>query len=223
VLIWGAMIIPFLPYTLKVRTDWDPNLEIYRGTAKEIINIRGVNRRVVRFIDSNDFVSWTPQTDLLVPDINDDAIFPGYYPHFYGLSVFPIGEQYLGLLWMLVSTDLAGYYGKTHIQLVSSHDGYRWIREEGSRTAILDHGSPGAWVRVQLSVNGSAIPGYEAENCLPMSNNSQDQVVQWVNGSTLPDTPFNSSFSCSPAQSMLSPRWIKNSPEFKNSTPALIP
>ncbi len=254
---------------------WDSLLGSYRGTSKTSQSILGVTRRVIRFIDSPDLVDWLPQPDLLVPDINDDQIFSGYFTNFYGLPVFPSGEQYLGLLWVLKARDQAGLHGKTTIQLVSSHDGAHWIREEGNRPSILEVGPPSAWddgqvytasspvkvgdefwlyysgcnqehgaslqnttcsiglakagfnrlasltgsgsllteilepagsqlhlnldaskgqIRVELLVDGVPLPGYEAEHCLPLTQNSYDQLVAWAQHDTLPGNPFQIKF-----------------------------
>lgn len=249
---------------------WDPNTRRYGGTAKERTDVRGIARRVVRFIDSDDFINWTSLPELFVPDIIDDQIYEGFYPHFYGFPVFPSGEQYLGLLWVLKARDLGGYYGQTTIQLVSSHDGIHWIREEGNRPSILDVGPPGSWdggqiytaiqpikvgdelwlyysgcnlehgedphlvntvchiglatapynrlgsltgtgiiltdslspsgsqlhlnyngsegsISVELLRSGVTIPGYEAENCVLLSENNLDQIVTWSGQTYLPD------------------------------------
>jgi hypothetical protein len=272
---------------------WDSNTGLYRGTSKEAETIFDVKRRVIRFIDSEELVHWTLQPDRLVPDINDDTIFAGYYPNFYGLPVFPIGEQYLGMLWILRARDKAGLLGKVMVQMVSSHDGVNWIREEGNRVPILDVGPPGAWddgqvytsnrpvkvgdelwlyysgcnqehgsslaitvcsiglakagynrlasltgtgtvltevldpggsqttssearmadepqsafkelhlnydgsegeVLVELLAEGLPISGYEAESCLPLTEDSYDQVVAWSGGTALPETPFQIRF-----------------------------
>ncbi|MBN1146079.1 MAG: hypothetical protein JXA78_02395 [Anaerolineales bacterium] len=254
---------------------WDPNTNRYGGTAKEITPVRGVQRRVVRFINSLNFTDWSVLPEKLEPDLLDDQLSAGLYPHFYGLPVFPSGEQYLGLLWVLKARDPEGLYGRLSIQLVSSHDGVAWIREEGERPPILDTGPPGAWdggqvytamqpikvgdelwlyysgcdlehgsslaattcsiglatapynrlasltgsgsaltdylsppysrlrlnyegrqgsIRVELSRFGEIIPGYEAENCLPLSGNSLDQIVAWNGQTGLPGGPFQIKF-----------------------------
>lgn len=124
---------------------WDSYNRQYAGTSKELAYVRGISRRVVRFIYSDNFINWTKHPDQFTPDIIDDQIYAGYHPHFYGLPTFLSGEQYLGLLWILKATDLAGLYGPTTVQLVSSHDGINWIRQTGNRPSILDVGPPGAW------------------------------------------------------------------------------
>jgi len=254
---------------------WDPNTSQYRGTFKDSEIIFGVPRRVVRFIDSSDFTTWTQAPDFLAADIIDDVLFSGYFPAIYGMPVIPLGEQYIGLLWLIKARDPSGLRGQVLVQLVSSHDGLHWIREEGNRPALLDVGPSGAWdsgqvytavkpvkvdnklwlyysgcnrehgsnvndtrcsiglariafnrlasltgsgavitemlnpngprlhlnydgskgaVRVELMVDGVTIPGYEAANCLPLSSDSQDQVVSWTGGSTLPAGPFQIKF-----------------------------
>jgi hypothetical protein len=107
--------------------------------------IRGVNRKIVRFIESLDFVQWATRPETFEPDEIDDETAGGLYPHFYGLPVFPMGEQYLGLLWLFKARDLSGTIGPVNVQLVSSHDGVSWYREEGNRPPILDLGQAGAW------------------------------------------------------------------------------
>jgi hypothetical protein len=124
---------------------WDPNTSRYRGTAKGSMVIRGVNRKIVRFIESLDFVQWATRPETFEPDEIDDETAGGLYPHFYGLPVFPMGEQYLGLLWLFKARDLSGTIGPVNVQLVSSHDGVSWYREEGNRPPILDLGQAGAW------------------------------------------------------------------------------
>ena len=124
---------------------WDAHTSQYRGTYKGSEEIFGVERRVVRFIDSSDFVQWTPTPGYLAADIVDDVVFPGYFPALYGMPVFPMGEQYIGLLWVIKARDQAGQHGQVLVQLASSHDGLNWRREEGNRPAILDIGPSGAW------------------------------------------------------------------------------
>lgn len=56
-----------------------------------------------------------------------------------------MGEQFVGLLWFFKARDLAGYVGPVNTQIVSSHDGITWIREEATRPPILGVGPPGSW------------------------------------------------------------------------------
>jgi hypothetical protein len=265
----------FTPGSDVAHFYWDPHTSQYRGTFKGTELIFAVQRRVVRFIDSSDFTNWHQAPDYLATDIVDDVLFPGYYLAIYGMPVFPLGEQYIGLLWLIKSRDLSGQRGQVLVQLVSSHDGLHWIREEGNRPTLLDVGPSGAWdsgqvytalrpvkvdnklwlyysgcnrehgsnlndtrcsiglariafnrlasltgsgaviteplnpngahlhlnydgskgaVRVELMSGNVTIPGYEAANCLPLISDSQDQVVSWTGGSTLPPGPFQIKF-----------------------------
>ena len=124
---------------------WDPILGRYGGTAKERILFNGTSRRAIRFLFSDDFVTWSNHPALLTPDSLDDSLNPESYVHLYGMPVFPMGEQYVGLLWVFRARDQAGLYGRVHVQLASSHDGVSWYREDGSRPPILDLGPPGSW------------------------------------------------------------------------------
>ncbi len=122
---------------------WDPATLRFRGTAKERVVVEDVSRRAVRFIDSYDLITWEVQPDLLVPDLKDDFIYEGFYTHFYGLPVFPIGEQYLGLLWVLMTTDINGEFGQAHVQLVSSSR--RHALDPGRRRPPADPGLRRSW------------------------------------------------------------------------------
>jgi hypothetical protein len=129
---------------------WDSHTGSYRGTAKEVITLRGAPRRVVRFLSSDDFINWSMYPEIFEPDVIDDELYPGFYPQFYGFPTFPMGEQYLGLLWVLKAPDWDGLKGQVNIQLASSHDGIHWIREEGDRPPILDLGGPSSWEDGQI-------------------------------------------------------------------------
>lgn len=124
---------------------WNSSEKRYYGAAKENVQINGVRRRATRLLSSNDFLHWIAQPTLLAPDALDDQLSPGAYVHFYGMPLFSLGEQRLGLLWILRARDTSGQTGPVNIQLVSSHDGVNWTRQEGQRSPILDLGPPGAW------------------------------------------------------------------------------
>jgi len=124
---------------------WDPNLSKYGGTAKESTLLNGISRRSVRFLHSDDFINWVNHPTLLSPDSLDDLLNPETYVHLYGMPVFPMGEQYAGLLWVFTARDEAGLYGRVHVQLASSHDGVNWYREDGTRPPILELGPVGSW------------------------------------------------------------------------------
>jgi len=137
---------------------WDPFTESYGGTAKELFSLNGVPRRAIRFIHSGNFINWANHPVVLSPDALDDQINAGYYTHFYGLSIFPMGEQYVGLLWVFRARDQAGLYGPVNVQLVSSHDGLNWYREEGNRPPLLDLGPPSSWDGGQIYTASQLVP-----------------------------------------------------------------
>lgn len=136
---------------------WDEISGRYRGSSKHIVSIFGVDRRTIRLIDSDDFVHWQEQPELFVPDVIDELLYPGLYVNFYGMPIFPAGEQYLGLLWVMKATDQSRQYGKVVVQLATSHDGTGWQREEGNRPAILDTGPPGAWDSGQVYTSSKPV------------------------------------------------------------------
>jgi hypothetical protein len=49
-------------------------------------------------------------------------------------------------------------------------------------------------LRVELLRDGEIIPGYEANNCTPLSGDSLDQVVDWAGQVGLPNAPFQVKF-----------------------------
>jgi len=124
---------------------WDERSGRYRGTAKQVVSVFGVDRRVIKLIDSDDFIHWQEQPELFQPDVIDELLFPDFDTNFYGMPVFPSGNQYLGLLWIMKARDPARQHGPVIVQLASSHDGSAWMREEGNRPPILDVGPAGAW------------------------------------------------------------------------------
>ena len=97
---------------------------------------------------------WPTESLILWPDAYDDRWVPAdtiQRTHFYGLSAFAYESRYIGFLWIFRATDVDGYYiGPVFAEVVSSHDGVNWIREEGSWTPILPLGATGAWDDGQL-------------------------------------------------------------------------
>jgi len=74
-------------------------------------------RKVSRLV-SEDFIHWKNDELVLEPDALDQTD-----TEFYGLSPFPYGNQYLGLLWVFHT-----YSQQIDIQFVSSRDGRTWNR-----------------------------------------------------------------------------------------------
>ncbi len=84
---------------------------LYHKTPRE--PIRTVSRMV-----SDDFIHWRESQRVLAPDPLDPPD-----TQFYGLSAYPSGGQYLGLLWVYHT-----YIQTMDVQLVSSRDGLHWDR-----------------------------------------------------------------------------------------------
>ena len=77
----------------------------------------GGPRKVSR-LASDDFIHWSDDRLVLEPDEHDPPD-----TEFYGLSAFPYGGQYLGLLWVFHTSPQT-----MDAQLVSSRDGVHWER-----------------------------------------------------------------------------------------------
>jgi len=85
----------------------------------------GGPRKLSRLV-SDDFIHWRDNDLVLEPDEHDS---PG--TEFYGLSAFPYGSQYLGLLWVF-HTSLQ----TMDVQIVSSRDGITWDRSVHRRPFV---------------------------------------------------------------------------------------
>ena len=134
--------------------SWDPHSQLYRGYVKNSwYDWNGLRRRAVALTTTTNIASWPRESLILWPDAFDDRwIIPGSVQrtHFYGLSAFPYESMYIGFLWIFRATELDGempgyLIGPCFVELVSSHDGVRWTRQEGDRTPILPLGPAGSW------------------------------------------------------------------------------
>ena len=95
--------------------------EFWMYHKSAIMPIRKVSRMV-----SKDFVHWKDDQLVLDPDDRDQPD-----TEFYGLSPFPYGNQYVGLLWVLHT-----YSQQIDVQLVSSRDGRVWDRSAHRRVFL---------------------------------------------------------------------------------------
>ncbi|MBN1513912.1 MAG: LamG domain-containing protein [Phycisphaerae bacterium] len=124
---------------------WDSNRACFLGTPKILAPVRGWMRRCVGVTMTPDFEQWPDAGLLLVPDAWDDRWAAGNQrTEFYGLSAFAYESMYLGFLWVFRIEDGVNG-GPIFAELVSSHDGYHWTRQEGDRPSVLTTGQPGAW------------------------------------------------------------------------------
>jgi hypothetical protein len=133
---------------------WDPHTQLYRGYVKNSwYDWNGLKRRAVALTTTTNITGWPRESLILWPDAVDDRwVIPGSVQrtHFYGLSAFAYESMYIGLLWIFRATELDGempgyLIGPCFVELVSSHDGVHWIREEGDRPPILPLGPAGSW------------------------------------------------------------------------------
>jgi hypothetical protein len=134
--------------------SWDPHTQLYRGYVKNAwYDWNGLKRRAVALTTTTNIASWPQESLILWPDAYDDRwIIPGSVQrtHFYGLSAFAYESMYVGFLWIFRATELDGempgyLIGPCFVELVSSHDGVHWTRQEGTRPPILALGPNGAW------------------------------------------------------------------------------
>jgi hypothetical protein len=128
---------------------WDPHTRQYVGYPKVGATVNNLARRAVGYTATADFESWPSASLILAPDAVDDRWVPAgtvQRTHFYGLCGFAYESMYLGFLWIFRATDVDGYYdGPIYVEIVSSHDGIHWTREEGDRPPILPDGPAGSW------------------------------------------------------------------------------
>ena len=134
--------------------SWDPRAQLYRGYVKNSwYDWNGLKRRAVALTTTTNIASWPQESLILWPDPADDRwIIPGSVQrtHFYGLSAFAYESMYIGFLWIFRATELDGempgyLVGPCFVELVSSHDGIHWIREEGDRPPLLALGAAWTW------------------------------------------------------------------------------
>jgi hypothetical protein len=86
---------------------------------------------------------------VLVPDEFDDRWVTAdsaenAHTDFYGLCGFAYESMYLGFLWMFPITN-GKNDGPIFVELVTSHDGVHWERQEKPRPPMLPLGPDGAW------------------------------------------------------------------------------
>jgi len=133
---------------------YDPRTDLFHAYVKVNSYVNGLKRRSVGHCTTTDISTWPPLELILEPDAYDDRWVPAgtvQRTHFYGLSAFAYESMYMGLLWIFRATDADGYYiGNVYTEIVSSHDGVHWTREEAPRPAMLPLGPAGAWDDGQL-------------------------------------------------------------------------
>lgn len=155
----------------------DPRTELFRCTVKGGGNdkcnteVGGMSRRVVGYSETKDITKFPPLRVIMAPDDFDDRwCNPNTVQrtHLYACPVIPYETMYIGLLQIYRAEDPEGYFhGPIWLELVSSRDGIRWLREEGDRPPLLDVGKfrsfdYGMVVTAELSIVGDEIHTYYA-------------------------------------------------------------
>lgn len=128
---------------------WDPHAEQYLGWPKHFSEVRGFRRRCVGVSATKTFEEWPASELILTPDeyddrwVNQDSAKDAH-TDFYGLTGFAYESMYIGFLWVFPITN-GKNDGPIFAELVTSHDGVRWERQEKPRPPILPLGPDGAW------------------------------------------------------------------------------
>jgi hypothetical protein len=130
---------------------WDAHRQKYMGFPKVFAIVNGLSRRSTGVWSTSNFEDWPSGTNLiLTPDSWDDrwtSPGTGQGTQFYGMCGFAYESMYVGFLWVFrVTGQVSGADdGPILIEIVTSHDGIHWRRQEGDRPPILPLGPSGAW------------------------------------------------------------------------------
>lgn len=133
----------------------DRRTKQYLMFNRQRVSLGGHDRRAIFLSVSDDFISWSDPTPVMVPDDRDDASWVTdprkERTEFYNMTVLPYESHYLGFLTVchfkptakVTTTNQSSTDGPIHVELVHSHDGRTWHRLE-SREPILEPG-PAQW------------------------------------------------------------------------------
>ncbi len=131
---------------------WSERDKKFIGTPKLRTQYPMAENRAVGISWSDDFHNWTEPVLRFIPDELDkiNASREGFVKSdFYGLSVYPVHDMFIGFLWVFkhlppLSSNggQGGIYGHTEVQLVYSFDGELWYRSPG-RFPFIKNGDRG--------------------------------------------------------------------------------
>ena len=141
---------PVLPGGDTCTLAYDPKTREYLAFHKLTREHRGQRRRLVYLATSPDMQTWSEPKLVMAPDEIDDAQVRregGRYSQFYNMSVFPYGDQFLGLVTHFRYTGpphergplQSGDDGPVDVELVHSRDGRTWHRCE-DRSPVIPTG-----------------------------------------------------------------------------------
>jgi hypothetical protein len=124
---------------------WDEQHQVYRA----YVRLRTNQGRAVGLCESADFEHWSEPRMVYWPTPEDRKL----NHEFYGLSVTPYGDIYLGLTWMFpsvpASADMKSDAPATWVELAVSRDGEHWDRPFAGE-AFLPLGPKGSFDSRQI-------------------------------------------------------------------------
>lgn len=128
---------------------WDTFTGKYRGYAKINATVTGQRRRAIGYSEGAGFESWPAMRLVMAPDDFDDRwVKPGSVQrtHMYNCPVMIYQDMYIGLLVVYRADDDEGYFhGPLFVEVVSSRDGFHWIRQDGDRNPLVPTGPERTW------------------------------------------------------------------------------
>lgn len=141
---------PVLPGLDTCTLAQDPATGEFLAFHKLSHTHRGHKRRLVYLATSRDMQTWAAPVLVLAPDETDDEQTRregGFCSHFYNLSAFACGSQWLGFVTHFRhlrdtprdGTARSGQDGPIDVQLVHSRDGRAWSRCE-DRSPVIPNG-----------------------------------------------------------------------------------
>ncbi|HOD49309.1 MAG TPA: hypothetical protein PKY01_08785 [Candidatus Hydrogenedentes bacterium] len=141
---------PVLPGGDTCTLAYDPDTRQYFAFHKLSHEYRGETRRLVYLAVSKDMQTWTEPELVMAPDEADDRqtrAEGGRCSHFYNMSAFRYGSQWLGLVThfrymgppSVSGPEQSGQDGPIDVQLVHSRDGRHWNRSE-DRSPVIPNG-----------------------------------------------------------------------------------
>jgi hypothetical protein len=138
---------PILPGGDTITLSYNPKTREYLAYFKRPTEVRGYRRRVVYLATSKDMQNWSEAGVVMAPDEEDDRWVqsPEQRTEFYNMSVFPRGDQFLGLVTVfklerIMATtpakEQSRHDGPIEVQLAHSRDGRKWYRCDDRRPVI---------------------------------------------------------------------------------------
>lgn len=129
---------------------YDPESKEFLAFHKRSHDYRGAGRRLVYLATSKDMQTWSKPELVMAPDAIDDRQTQsegGKFSHFYNMSAFRYGGQWLGLVTHFrymgpppeKGPSQSGQDGPIDVQLVHSRDGRNWHRCD-DRSPVIGNG-----------------------------------------------------------------------------------